>query len=255
MARVLSKLHAAGAKAVLIGDSEQLQPIDAGAAFRAIAERIGYQELTGIRRQQALWQREASRDFARGDTPKALDRYHQNGAIRFAATREQAKDQLLRDWSQHRGRYPEKDHLILAHTRADVAELNHGAREALKERGELGSDVRVETRRELARDDGAVAIERGERNFAAGDRVMFLKNDREMDVKNGTLGTILQVDQSSTRVAVDGIEQREISFAFSDYAALDHGYAATVHKAQGATVDRYLFWRHRIWTATWHTSE
>ncbi|RUV65758.1 Dtr system oriT relaxase, partial [Mesorhizobium sp. M5C.F.Cr.IN.023.01.1.1] len=31
----------AGAKLVLVGDAEQLQPIEAGAAFRAIVERIG----------------------------------------------------------------------------------------------------------------------------------------------------------------------------------------------------------------------
>ena len=71
MARVLTKLHEAGAKAILIGDAEQLQPIEAGAAFRAIAERAGYQELTGIRRQEALWQREDSRDFARGNAGRA----------------------------------------------------------------------------------------------------------------------------------------------------------------------------------------
>jgi Ti-type conjugative transfer relaxase TraA len=240
MTRVLSKLHAAGAKVVLIGDSEQLQPIEAGAAFRAIAERIGYQELTGIRRQHELWQREASSDFARGDTGNALDRYQQHGAIRFAGTREEAKDQLLSEWSELRATHPEKSHIILAHTRADVAEMNSRAREVLKERGELGSDVKVETRRELTRADGGVATARAEQNFAAGDRVMFLKNDREMDVKNGMLGTVLQVDQSSMRVALDGAERRDVSFALSDYAALDHGYAATVHKAQGATVDRVL---------------
>jgi Ti-type conjugative transfer relaxase TraA len=50
MARVLSKLYEAGAKAVLIGDAAQLEPMAAGAAFRAIAERAGSHEVTGIRR-------------------------------------------------------------------------------------------------------------------------------------------------------------------------------------------------------------
>jgi hypothetical protein len=40
------------------------------------------------------------------------------------------------------------------------------------------------------------------------------------------------------RVVLDGAERRESSFALKDYAALDYGYAATVHKAQGATVDQ-----------------
>jgi Ti-type conjugative transfer relaxase TraA len=226
MARVLSKLHEAGAKAVLIGDAEQLQPIEAGAAFRAIAERTGcYQELTGIRRQHQLWQREASRDFARGHAAKALDRYNEQGAVRFAESRGEAKEDLVKGWSAYRAAAPEKRAIILAHTRADVAELNRRAREVLKQRGELGSGVRVETSREVTRDDGT------------GDRVMFLKNDRELGVKNGTLGTVTDVGRDSMRVVLDG-KEREIGFNLRDYGAVDYGYAATVHKAQGVTVDR-----------------
>ena len=56
----------AGAKLVLVGDPEQLQPIEAGAAFRAIAERIGYAELETIYRQREQWMRDASLDLARG---------------------------------------------------------------------------------------------------------------------------------------------------------------------------------------------
>ena len=60
LARVIDQIHAAGAKAVLVGDAMQLQPIQAGAAFRAISERVGYVELEGIRRQRTHeWQRQA----------------------------------------------------------------------------------------------------------------------------------------------------------------------------------------------------
>ena len=67
---------------------------------------------------------------------------------------------------------------------------------------------------------------------------MFLKNDRELGVKNGTLGQVLEIDREALRVRLDGSDGREIDFKLSDYAALDHGYAATVHKAQGGTVER-----------------
>ena len=238
MARELTRLHEVGAKAILIGDAEQLQPIEAGAAFRAIAERTGYQELTGIRRQQAQWQREASRDFARGATGAALARYQEHGAIRFAATREQVKDRLIGDWADERDSQPEKSSLILAHTRADVTELNRRARAALKRRGQLGPEVKVETLREAMRDDGSLAIEHWERDFAPGDRVMFLKNDRELGVKNGSVGTVISVNTDSMRVTLHEKPECQVSFEFRNYAAIDHGYAATVHKAQGATVDR-----------------
>lgn len=237
--RIISHAAERGAKVVLVGDAEQLQPIEAGAAFRAVAERVGYRELSGIRRQREFWQREASRDFARGEPRRALDRYQRHGAIQLTDDRGKAKAELIKAWSGYRTTHgAEKASLILAHTRADVRELNSRARITLKERGELGKEVRVEVARELIAEDGSVSVERGARRFAAGDRVMFLKNDRELGVKNGSLGTVAEANRTSMRVALDGPERREASVVFSDYAALDYGYAATVHKAQGATVDQ-----------------
>jgi Ti-type conjugative transfer relaxase TraA len=237
--RIVSQAAARGAKVVLVGDAEQLQPIEAGAAFRAIAERVGYQELSGIRRQHEAWQRNASYDFARGAPDRAFNRYQAHHAIHFGETRSAAKEDLIQSWAEYRAAPgAEKAALILAHTRADVRELNLQARAILKERGELGKETRVEVVRELAADDGTISIERGERYFAPGDRVMFLKNDRELGVKNGSLGTVAEVSTNSMRVVLDGTERREVSFQLKDYAALDYGYAATVHKAQGATVDQ-----------------
>src|SRR5713101_5095947 len=237
--RIVSEASGRGAKVVLVGDAEQLQPIEAGAAFRAIAERVGYQELSGIRRQHEAWQREASGDFARGAPGRAFDRYQEYSAIHFGENRSKAKEELIGAWAEYRAAQgTEKASLILAHTRADVRELNLQARAILKERGELGKEARVEVVRELAADDGTISIERGERYFAPGERVIFLKNDRELGVKNGSLGTVADVNKDSMRVVLDGETRREVSFALKDYAALDYGYAATVHKAQGATVDK-----------------
>lgn len=55
-------------------------------------------------------------------------------------------------------------------------------------------------------------------------------------MKNGTLGTIERVGASSMTVATDS--GREVRFDLKDYNDVDHGYAATIHKAQGMTVDR-----------------
>src|SRR5258705_13051526 len=81
-----------------------------------------------------------------------------------------------------------------------------------------------------------VTVERGDRGFASGDRVMFLQNERGLGVKNGTLGTIEQVNARSMIVRVD--DGRPVGFDLRDYNRIDHGYAATIHKAQGMTVDR-----------------
>ena len=68
MERVLSEAESRGAKVVLVGDPEQLQAIEAGAAFRSLAERHPHVEITDIRRQREDWQREATRELATGRT-------------------------------------------------------------------------------------------------------------------------------------------------------------------------------------------
>ena len=55
-------------------------------------------------------------------------------------------------------------------------------------------------------------------------------------MKNGTLGTIERVSPEGMTVRLEG--GRSVAFEAKDYAAVDHGYAATFHKAQGVTVDR-----------------
>jgi Ti-type conjugative transfer relaxase TraA len=224
MERVLSKAEAAGAKVVLVGDAEQLQAIEAGAAFRALTERHGAAEITDIRRQREGWQRDATRELATGRTGEALDRYDAAGMLHRHESREAARGALVDGWNQVRKDKPQATQLMLAHTRADVAELNQLARGRLREAGELGKDQ-------------VVATERGDRAFAAGDRLMFLRNERSMGVKNGTLGTVEGIEGSSLSVRLDGVERRAVRFDLRDYANIDHGYAATIHKSQGVTVD------------------
>jgi Ti-type conjugative transfer relaxase TraA len=125
-----------GAKLVLIGDPEQLQPIEAGAAFRAIVERIGYAELERIYRQREEWMRTASLDLARGNVAKAIVLYHDHGRVIGEQLKAQAITTLIAAWDREYD--PAKSSLILAHLRRDVRELNRLAREKMIERGVVG---------------------------------------------------------------------------------------------------------------------
>jgi Ti-type conjugative transfer relaxase TraA len=224
MERVLSHAAEAGAKVVLVGDPEQLQAIEAGAAFRALFDRHGAAEITQVRRQHQAWQREATKELATERTAVALERYERAGMVHGHATKDEAKAALVAGWDAVRRFEPERSQVMLAYTRADVRELNELARAKVRAFGVLGADRTVTT-------------EQGERVFAAGDRVMFLRNERSMGVKNGTLGTLERLEGSSLTVRLDGDDQRAVRFDLKDYAHVDHGYAATIHKAQGVTVD------------------
>src|SRR3546814_5227365 len=78
---VLSHAEQAGAKVVLVGDPEQLQAIEAGAAFRAVTERHGWAEITEIRRQCEDWQRDATKALATGRAGEAIHAYEAHGMV------------------------------------------------------------------------------------------------------------------------------------------------------------------------------
>jgi Ti-type conjugative transfer relaxase TraA len=223
MERIVSEAEKRGAKLVLVGDPEQLQAIEAGAAFRSIAERQGAIEVTEVRRQLEDWQRTATRQLATGRTAEAIQAYEERGFILATQDRNEARSALIDQWERDRKADPHSSCLILSHTRDEVQQLNGLARERLREAGELGDEATIRTGR-------------GERAFAVGDRIMFLRNERSLGVKNGSLGRVASM--SPARIAVQLDDGRAIAFDLKDYAEVEHGYAATIHKTQGTTVDR-----------------
>ncbi|BAP81949.1 Ti-type conjugative transfer relaxase TraA [Bradyrhizobium diazoefficiens] len=224
MALFVETASKAGSKLVLVGDPEQLQPIEAGAAFRAIVERIGYAELETIYRQRQQWMRDASLDLARGRTGEALSAYRHHGRLFGSELKAQAIDNLIADWN--RDYDPSKSTLILAHLRRDVRALNDMARAKLVERG-------------LIEEGHAFRTEDGERRFAAGDQIVFLKNEGSLGVKNGMIGKVVAAEPKRLVAEIgEGEGRRHVEVDQRFYRNIDHGYATTVHKAQGATVDR-----------------
>lgn len=227
LSRFVTEADRAGAKIVLVGDPEQLQPIGPGAAFRAVTERVGFAELGEIRRQREGWQRDASLDFGRHNTHGGLTAYAAHDRIQFSPDGDSARAAIVRDVMADRDAHPEDTRLVLAHRRMDVEQLNEAIRAARRERGELQNERLYETTE-------------GERAFAPGDRVLFRENNRDLGVKNGMLGTVERASDGHLDIRLDAPRGpgRTVAVSMADYAAVDHGYATTIHKAQGATVDR-----------------
>jgi Ti-type conjugative transfer relaxase TraA len=235
LASFVGEAEKRGAKIVLVGDHEQLQAIGAGAPFRAIAEQIGHASLGEIKRQVEPWQQEASIAFASHRTTEGLSAYGDKGHIHFAQGRDAARASVVRDYLADRDQHPDASRVAMAHRRVDVRAINEGIRAELQERGELAKGEEA--------GEFTFQTNDGKRSFAPGDRLVFLENSRDLGVKNGMLGKVKAVEQDSIHVELDGASNRAadarmIRVPMNDYQAVDHGYATTIHKNQGATVDR-----------------
>jgi len=219
-------IKTSNAKLVLVGDNRQLSAVQQRGTFGLLAERYGAVELSEVRRQTIGWQKAVSEDFSKGDIKNAVQGLQENKAISWATTKEESLSDLLKDWGKESLINPQGTRLILAQKNIDVDALNHGARDILRGQGRLG-DLEV-----------TCMTQRGRMSFAEGDRIHFTKTDKAQGLMNGTFGTIEKVNPETKKISVllDNKERKEVDP--QSYDGLRHGYAATVYKAQGATLDQ-----------------
>ena len=220
-----------GAVVRLIGDPMQLDAVATGGLFRELARVPGTPMLDEVMRfADDAEQAQASLALRHGDA-SGLELHNERGWI-SGGTRADMIDQAVEAYLNDRATGAES--LIIASRNTDCEAINHLVRQHYIDTGQ------VDTRHELT-------VSRGER-VAVGDTVIARRNQLLVDdngrptgrVTNGDLFTVQQVgDDGSLRVwRTSGTGEHEMILP-ADYVH-DHvhlGYGATVHRAQGATVD------------------
>ncbi|WP_010304300.1 AAA family ATPase [Candidatus Odyssella thessalonicensis] len=361
---VLSAVQKLGVKLVTVGDGRQLQPIEAGAAFRLVTQETGVATLKTVIRQEVVWMKEATRHFGQGNAAMALSQYVNQGCIKLVqdplpdlsalvkqqnyaglvdafnlAVRSQklagwtlrsdidlteaerttgkqkidlwktvekqaaqsiaanldacrehilayqtdpsrlaenvvdpsnrhqrqlkakemarnwqfklhdsrnyefkcnprhgAMTALIQDWHQGIQAEPDKSHIIMAYTLKETEMLNEQARKLRLQDGALGKESFSHRITRLDEDDfGDETRTVRQRAFARGDRLLFMKNDQGLEVRNGMLGTIEKINARTITVRLDGKEEKTVSFASKLYPYFDLGWAININKQQGAT--------------------
>ena len=238
---ILSFAHKAGAKVIAVGDDNQFSAIEAGDFFRELKEQAHVRgqlfSLNTIRRQKVEWMRQASHSFAELNIQQGLSMYEQNGHIHQSDL-----DHLEHDVADaYISKLADgKEGVVLAFTNKQTDAINLVIRQKLRQRVVPGH---------ILSDHDFLHIK--DKGFALGDKVVFLKNDKEKVVltnvhgqvidnrfiKNGTTGILERVTHDGERVVVRLDQDTTAHFSVKDYDHLSYGYASTTHKYQGQTVD------------------
>lgn len=250
LAGVFSKARQAGAKVIIAGDDRQLPSIERGGMFEPLCALHQAAELHTVQRVQDSDEQRAFNLMHEGKFRAALDIFAQKGAIHWSQTTDQAAEALQRRYAGDIAAEPDRKRFIFAYTNEQVDVLNRFAREVHRQRGALA-------------EDHSLATARGTAPFAVGDRVQFTDNawsrkDKEAGLVNGAVGTVLAIDtrHAKPRMTVEldaakGEEGRRVSFIVGtdrkagEFDAIRHGYAGTIYKGQGRTLDQtYVFHSH-----------
>jgi conjugative relaxase-like TrwC/TraI family protein len=246
--RLLAHATAAGAKLLLVGDNQQLGAVEAGGAFALLADTgtaAGTAHaLEALWRFENRWEAHATRNLRVGD-PVALVAYAEHGRLHDGDTETMA-EAAYRAWRSDLD--AGRSSLLIAPDHNTVTALNLRARDDRLAAGEVAGP-------EVALRDGTTC--------AVGDWIITRQNDRRLPVpggghvRNGAAWTVTAVhpdgtleatprdqaesparnpDRSRTRSPQPAGSAVQLPARYvADHVEL--GYASTIHRAQGATVE------------------
>lgn len=233
------RARTSGAKLILVGDPHQLSAVKGPEGmFRALANSgdVAHHQLGEVRRFTLKWEQQASKKLRDGDEA-VLDTYAVHGRIRGTSS--------LAEW--------QPDKRVAAAITAVAA--------AAVERIHQGDDVAVTTGSNLAvaalntaiqrmlfpgRDTRALSVGDGSLEVGVGDRIITRINDFKIrstsnaPIINGWAWTVDSIeDNGDLKLSAVG-RGGNVILPF-DYitrpGSIQHGWASTVHTAQGRTAD------------------
>ena len=124
---------------------------------------------------------------------------------------------------------------MFAYTNADVDRLNADIRTVRKERGEIGGK------------DHAFQTKHGPAEFSERDRIQITGTDKGRGLINGAAGTIEKIEGDKIAVRLDGRGEKRVEFDAKEFQDFRPGYAGTIYKGQGRTLDQTYLYHSEHW--------
>ena len=198
-AELVAAIERTGGRAAFVGDTRQLQAVEAGSPFRQLQEQTQAAELNEIRRQTNQQLKEAVQAFAVGDAARGAE-------LAQGFMNEVPADEIA---SHAAGAYtsltPEEraGTLVITGTNAMRAEINEQIRDHMKEAGELGPQEI--TSAQLQKIDLTREQAKHSYNYSPGQIVSFQRDyERGVSepVERGRQYEVTSVDRDHNRVTL-----------------------------------------------------
>jgi conjugative relaxase-like TrwC/TraI family protein len=218
--RLLTNAAHVDAKVIAIGDPGQLASVQAGGWLAAISKRSGGVRLTEVERQRDRDERLALAGLHDGDPARWLQWAEPAGRVEVLHDGLEALQQTVSEWAAGAAAHGVEQSIMICRDNATREALNQLARDHRHGAGELGEQQAY----------GPITV-------AVGDRVICRDNSRDLDVDNGTRGTVRHIDHHRVVIETDAHLTRELP---AGYVAehVEHAYALTGHGMQGGTVEQ-----------------
>ena len=258
-ARIAGVVSAMGGKLIAVGDPEQLQPVSDLPGWAAVERGVSQATagapvaaLSSVRRQRSMADRMATEALARGgaEIAPAIRHYIDKGALRLdsGVLNDPVSALAAAYYKTGPGKAPGGAgcaRIALACTNREVWALNDAIRAQALARGEIdqagirdyGTITRID-RTTPTHERIAVPLALG-----PGDRVMLTRPHRDLDLPRSAFGTVVATRAGGIDLLVDG-SPGAVTLDLATFRDLDYGYAATIHKSQGVTVDHTLVLGH-----------
>ena len=240
--------------------------------FETLRQTHGAATLRDVQRVKDDEQRAAFNGMHQGDFAQMLKVADERGGVHWTTRQSDTLKEMAARYtadlaadadpasghpvSEHGAGSAGKKRFMFAATNKDVAALNAHARELHRAAGKLG-------------EDHALSTKHGSQAFAEGDRIQFTGNGRTKAEKNaglvngrvGSVEAITLTDDAKPRVTValdaaKGAKPQRVSFVVGDNAkagefnAFKHGYAGTIYRGQGRTLDETYLAHTGAWRAS-----
>jgi len=216
-----------GTRLILVGDQDQLPPVGPGNVLRDV---IASQVLPVVRLSRIYRQSDVSRitevahGMKEGDSRPLFENREGGDCFFFEKEDAEAAAALVVDLVCKR--IPEKFGLNAKRDIQVLVPMNRGVV------GVQNLNQLLQKRLNPAMDAGQF-LEKGYRRFAVGDRVIQTRNNYDLEIFNGDIGSVKRIDKEEVSLVV-AFDDREVVLDSVDIDDLELAYAISIHKSQGS---------------------